>query len=63
MADRGVPLSVVQGLLGHSEIKTTMRYVQVIDGSKRRAVSALGRLGQEGGLSKWCPNEIKERAS
>jgi site-specific recombinase XerD len=52
MADAGVPLSVVQGILGHSDIKTTMRYVHVMDDDKRQAVSALEKGGWKNGLVK-----------
>ena len=43
MADAGVPLSVIQGILGHSDIKTTMRYIDVVSGDKRLAVATLDR--------------------
>jgi hypothetical protein len=43
MADNGVPLSVIQGILGHSDIKTTMRYIHTVSDDKRRAVSTLDK--------------------
>ena len=57
MADAGVPLSVVQGILGHSDIRTTMRYVQVVDDDKRQAVSTPVKGGEKIGVSKYRPNE------
>jgi site-specific recombinase XerD len=47
MAHAGVPLAVIQGILGHSDVKTTMRYVRVLDGTKRRAVLALEKGGEK----------------
>jgi integrase len=40
MAKR-VPLPVLQKLLGHSEIETTMRYVDVSEADKREAIAAV----------------------
>lgn len=38
---RGVPLSVVQKLLGHKTVQTTMRYLHVADADKVSAVEAI----------------------
>ena len=36
---RKVPLPVLRDLLGHSEIETTMRYVDVSEADKREAIA------------------------
>jgi site-specific recombinase XerD len=41
MAGQGVPLHVLQALLGHADIKTTMRYVDVNEEQKRSAIAAV----------------------
>jgi hypothetical protein len=47
---RRVPLSVLQRLMGHSEVSTTMRYVDVGEDDKRYAIAAVfGPLGQQAG--------------
>lgn len=38
LAASGVPLPVIKELMGHSDIKTTMRYVTVVDAQKRDAI-------------------------
>ncbi|MFP5262007.1 MAG: tyrosine-type recombinase/integrase [Blastocatellia bacterium] len=38
--DGGAPLSAVKEVMGHSDIRTTMRYVHATDEDKRRAVEA-----------------------
>jgi len=38
---RKVPLPVLRDLMGHSEIETTMRYVDVSEGDKRDAIEAV----------------------
>jgi integrase len=38
--DGGAPLSAVKEVIGHMDIRTTMRYVHATDGGKRRAVEA-----------------------
>ena len=38
--DGGTPLRVVKEVMGHSDIRTTMRYVHATDEGKRRAVEA-----------------------
>jgi hypothetical protein len=40
MAGR-VPLGVLQRLMGHSEVSTTMRYVDVGEDDKRGAIAAV----------------------
>jgi hypothetical protein len=52
MADAGVPLSVVPGLLGHYYIKTTMRYVHVhvVDDDIRPAVRAPEKGGRNNAM-------------
>ena len=61
MADNGVPLSVIQGILGHSDIKTTMRYIHTVSDDKRRAVSTLEKGSKKNGLVKMWSN--KKRAA
>ena len=41
MADAGVTLTAVSEILGHADIRTTMRYAHATDEAKRRAVRAL----------------------
>lgn len=43
---RRVPLGVLQRLMGHSEIATTMRYVDVSEDDKREVFGAFGRQGR-----------------
>jgi len=38
---RRVPLPVLQQLLGHSDVQTTMRYVDVSESDKREAIAAV----------------------
>lgn len=38
LAASGVSLAVVRDLMGHSDIKTTMRYVTVVDAQRREAI-------------------------
>lgn len=53
MADAGVPIAVIADILGHKDIRTTMRYVHATDEGKRRAVKSLE------GLSPIWPQEAK----
>jgi integrase len=49
---RRVPLGVLQRLMGHSEISTTMRYVDVSEGDKRDAIATVfGAFGRQVGDS------------
>lgn len=41
MADANVPIAVIADILGHKDIRTTMRYVHATDEGKRRAVKSL----------------------
>jgi integrase len=41
MAGRGVPLPVLQELMGHAEIGTTRRYIHVGEDQKRAAIAAV----------------------
>jgi len=47
---RRVPLGVLQRLMGHGEITTTMRYVDVNEDDKREAIAAVfGAFGRQVG--------------
>lgn len=64
LAMRGVPLNVVQTLLGHSSITTTMRYAHVAPSSLRTAIDMLRPvqvLGQPG-VNQWAERQWKEAA-
>ena len=41
MADAGVPITAVADILGHADVRTTMRYDHATDEARRRAVKAL----------------------
>lgn len=41
MARNGVPVRVIQELMRHSSLNTTMRYLEAADDEKRRAISTL----------------------
>lgn len=41
LADSGVPLNVIQELLGHHDIKTTSVYLQTLKDAKRKAIEQL----------------------
>jgi len=41
LADSGVPLNVIQELLGHHDIKTTSLYLQTLKDAKRKAIEQL----------------------
>lgn len=50
MADDGVPLPDIQPLMGHSDIRMTMRYVHSTPGAAHRAVARLNaKKGRNGG--------------
>ena len=45
---RRVPLPVLRELMGHADIETTMRYVDVADADKREAIALVfGRVRSE----------------
>jgi integrase len=44
MAAASVPLATIQQILGHQDIRTTMRYINPNDEGRRKAVSVLGAL-------------------
>lgn len=41
VAVQGVPVNVIQETLAHSDIKTTMKYIHMTEGSKRKALESL----------------------
>lgn len=43
LVQRGVSIVVIQSLLGHADVKTTMRYSHLSDGSKREAIKVLNK--------------------
>jgi integrase len=54
LAQAGANLSAVQELLGHSDIRTTMRYAHINKGVLREAISILNRLPAEN----FCHNSV-----
>ncbi|HJT42104.1 MAG TPA: site-specific integrase [Rhizomicrobium sp.] len=58
LAMRGVPLNVVQSLLGHSSITTTMRYAHVAPSSLRMAIDMLD--GNSSGFGQPAVNQWTE---
>jgi integrase len=60
---RRVPLGVLQKLMGHADVGTTMRYVDVSEDDKREAISAVfGAFGRQVGDSA-AETRSKERIS
>lgn len=64
---RGAPLNAVQALMGHSDIKTTMRYAHLAPNSLRQAIDMLSplaaldaNLGQQLGNA-WTESISRER--
>jgi integrase len=51
MATAGIPLTTVQQILGHRDIRTTSRYINPNDENRRKAVNALAALFQDPGKS------------
>ncbi len=60
LAQAGANLSAVQALLGHSDIRTTMRYAHINRAVLREAVSILDRFG--GPSTKSCHNSVTIQA-
>ena len=56
MADAGVPITAIADILGHADVRTTMRYAHATEEAKRRAVGALEQGGNRK-LSKIWPKE------
>ncbi len=56
LAQRGANLSAVQGLLGHSDIRTTMRYAHINRAVLREAIAILD--GPSGPSEKSCHNSV-----
>jgi integrase len=56
MADAGVPITAIADILGHADVRTTMRYAHATEEAKRRAVGALEQGGNRK-LSKIWPIE------
>jgi len=50
-----VPIAVIADILGHQDIRTTMRYVHATDEGKRRAVKSLEQCPQFATRSKSSP--------
>ena len=44
MATAGIPITTVQQILGHKDIRTTIRYINPNDENRRKAVNALAAL-------------------
>ncbi|MBI2377094.1 MAG: site-specific integrase, partial [Deltaproteobacteria bacterium] len=49
LVTRGVPMNVVQDLLGHADIRETMRYAHLAPNAKRDAVKVLDEAGENFG--------------
>ncbi len=66
MAAAGIPLTTVQQILGHQDIRTTIRYINPNDEGRRKAVNALAALfvdpGQGSGTN-MTQEEIREPAT
>jgi len=60
---KGVPLKVVQVLLGHKDIKTTMRYAHLAPGYLEAGVNCLNDLGASSKISatKMLPNYSSQK--
>lgn len=56
LAQSGADLIAIQGLLGHSDIRTTMRYSHITGATLRKAISILDRRNEETGNS--CHNIV-----
>lgn len=41
LAEQGVPINVIQEILAHSDVRTTMKYVHLVEGSKRKALESI----------------------
>jgi predicted transcriptional regulator len=41
MAEKGYDAFTIANLLGHSDIRVTMRYVRMVEGTKRAAVESV----------------------
>ena len=48
LTKNGIPINVVQNILAHTDIRTTMRYVHVQDNSIKEAITTLN--------NKWIQN-------
>lgn len=55
LAGRGVPLPIIQELMGHADIKTTLRYVHVNEAQKRTAIADVFRGQPVGSEAKNAP--------
>jgi integrase len=55
LAASGVPIPVVQALLGHSTIVMTMRYTHIVPAALRQAVSTLASHRPEPIEKLWAP--------
>jgi integrase len=60
LAMRGVPLKVIQELLGHSSIDTTMIYAHLMPEVARDAVKVLDRVGPAQGTPSAAPTSAKK---
>lgn len=41
LAEQGVPINVIQEILAHSDVRTTMKYVHLVEDSKRKALESI----------------------
>jgi len=52
LADRGVPIHLIQKLMGHRCIETTMRYIHAVDTHLRSAQAEMGAMGVTSGAER-----------
>ena len=58
---RKVPLPVLRDLMGHTDISTTMRYIDVGEDDKRNAVAAV--FGSSDLAATWQQSRPRKKAS
>ena len=57
---RMVPLPVLQKLMGHADVQTTMRYVDINEDDKRDAIAAVFGGGGDGVAATWQRDSEKK---
>lgn len=41
LAEQGVPINIIKKILAHSDVRTTMKYIHLVEGSKRKALESI----------------------